>query len=91
MTFKKVLIVNRSRGSVLSLQRLKFIRMSSKTKQKSKHSNEQVVVRSLDRQITTQDLDCLREAFALFDVDRTEEITTEELGKVGRGLIRRKI
>ena len=91
MTFKKVLIVNRSRGSVLSLQRLKFMRMSSKTKQKSKHSNEQVVVRSLDRQITTQDLDCLREAFALFDVDRTEEITTEELGKVGRGLIRRKI
>ena len=48
-------------------------------------------MRSLDRQITTQDLDCLREAFALFDVDRTEEITTEELGKVGRGLIRRKI
>ena len=38
--------------------------------------------KSLDRQITAQDLDCLREAFALFDVERTEEITTEELGKV---------
>ena len=39
-------------------------------------------VRSLDRQITTQDVDCLREAFALFDIDREEEITTKELGKV---------
>ena len=39
-------------------------------------------VRSLDRQITTQDVDCLREAFALFDIDRGEEITTKELGKV---------
>lgn len=39
-------------------------------------------VRSLDRQITAQDLDCLREAFALFDADRQEEITTPELGKV---------
>ena len=38
--------------------------------------------RSLDRQITTQDIDCLREAFALFDIDREEEITTIELGKV---------
>ena len=38
--------------------------------------------RSLDRQITTQDVDCLREAFALFDNDREEEITTFELGKV---------
>ena len=38
--------------------------------------------RSLDRQITTQDVDCLREAFALFDNDREEEITTIELGKV---------
>ena len=37
---------------------------------------------SLDRQITTQDIDCLREAFALFDIDREEEITTKELGKV---------
>ena len=54
--------------------------MSSKTKQKAKHCSEQG--RSLDRQITTQDLDCLREAFSLFDVDRTEAITTEELGKV---------
>ena len=39
-------------------------------------------VRSLDRQITAQDLDCLREAFALFDADRQEEITVPELGKV---------
>ena len=37
--------------------------------------------RSLDRQITTQDIDCLREAFALFDVNRKDEITTQELGK----------
>ena len=39
-------------------------------------------VKSLDRQITAQDLDCLKEAFALFDADREEQITTEELGKV---------
>ena len=38
--------------------------------------------RSLDRQITTQDVDCLREAFALFDNERKEVITTNELGKV---------
>jgi len=40
--------------------------------------------RSLDRQITTQDVDCLREAFALFDHERKEEITTMELGKILR-------
>ena len=57
-------------------------RMSCKSKQKSSHCSVQSQVRSLDRQITPQDLDCLREAWALFDVDRTEEITTEELGKV---------
>jgi Ca2+-binding EF-hand superfamily protein len=38
--------------------------------------------RSLDRQITTQDVDCLREAFALFDNERKEVITPNELGKV---------
>ena len=38
--------------------------------------------RSLDRQITTQDVLCLREAFSLFDIDRKEDITTMELGKV---------
>ena len=38
--------------------------------------------RSLDRQITMQDIDCLKEAFALFDIDREEVITTDELGKV---------
>ena len=39
---------------------------------------------SLDRQITVQDVECLREAFALFDADRREEITVPELGKVSR-------
>ena len=39
-------------------------------------------VRSLDRQITALDLDCLREAFALFGAEREEAITTEELGRV---------
>jgi Ca2+-binding EF-hand superfamily protein len=38
--------------------------------------------RSLDRQITTKDVDCLMETFALFDNDRKEDITTMELGKV---------
>ena len=38
--------------------------------------------RSLDRQITTQDVDCLREAFALVANERKEVITTNELGKV---------
>ena len=37
-------------------------------------------VRSLDRQITALDLDCLREAFALFGAEREEAITTEETG-----------
>ena len=37
---------------------------------------------SLDRQITIQDVEFLREAFALFDADRKEAITAEELGKV---------
>ena len=37
---------------------------------------------SPDRQITEQDIDCLKEAFALFDCDRDGEITMEELGKV---------
>ena len=37
---------------------------------------------SLDRQITIQDVECLKEAFALFDADRKEAITAEELGKV---------
>merc|ERR1712165_528191 len=39
---------------------------------------------SPDRQITMQDIDCLKEAFALFDCDRDGEITVEELGKVMR-------
>ena len=37
---------------------------------------------SPDRQVTVQDIDCLKEAFKLFDCDRDGEITVEELGKV---------
>lgn len=40
---------------------------------------------SLDRQITVQDVECLREAFALFDPDKEKEVLTpERLGKVLR-------
>merc|ERR1712106_909380 len=38
----------------------------------------------MDRQLTHQDIDCLKEAFALFDNDRNGEITTDELGKILR-------
>lgn len=38
--------------------------------------------RSVDRQITIQDVECLREAFSLFDPNRKDVITPEELGKV---------
>merc|ERR1711974_156176 len=37
-----------------------------------------------DRQGTASDIDCLKEAFALFDCDRDGEISVEELGKVMR-------
>jgi len=37
-----------------------------------------------DRQVTAQDIKCLKEAFKLFDCDRDGEITVEELGKVMR-------
>merc|ERR1712037_146733 len=37
---------------------------------------------SPDRQVTSSDIDCLKEAFALFDCDRDGEISVEELGKV---------
>ena len=39
---------------------------------------------SLDRQITIQDVECLREAFALFDPDTEskELLTPDRLGKV---------
>ena len=37
---------------------------------------------SPDRQLSRQDIDCLKEAFKLFDCDRDGEITVEELGKV---------
>merc|ERR1712198_89930 len=39
---------------------------------------------SPDRQVTASDIDCLKEAFALFDCDRDGEISVEELGKVMR-------
>ena len=50
----------------------------STLEQQSRSSNAP----SLDRQITIQDVDCLREAFALFDPDKKETITAEKLGKV---------
>ena len=33
------------------------------------------------RHITVKDMECLKEAFALFDRDRDGEINTDELGK----------
>ena len=54
----------------------------ARTSVKEKAGGLTAPVRSLDRQITAQDIDCLREAFALFDADRQEEITVPELGKV---------
>jgi Ca2+-binding EF-hand superfamily protein len=39
---------------------------------------------SPDRHITAKDMECLKEAFALFDRDRDGEINTEELRKVMR-------
>ena len=35
------------------------------------------------QKLPVTDLECLKEAFALFDRDRDGEINTEELGKVG--------
>ena len=43
---------------------------------------------SPDRQVTASDIDCLKEAFALFDCDRDGEISVEELGKVGTAFSR---
>jgi len=39
---------------------------------------------SPDRHISVKEMECLKEAFALFDRDRDGEISTEELGKVMR-------
>merc|ERR1712183_376829 len=39
---------------------------------------------SPDRHINAAEMECLKEAFALFDRDRDGEISTEELGKVMR-------
>ena len=36
----------------------------------------------VDTKLAITDLECLKEAFALFDRDRDGEINTEELGKV---------
>lgn len=40
---------------------------------------------SPDRHISNTEMECLKEAFALFDRDRDGEISTEELGKVSEG------
>ena len=40
---------------------------------------------SPDRQLSREDIDCLKEAFKLFDCDRDGVITVEELGKVREG------
>ena len=37
---------------------------------------------SPDSHIGVKEMECLKEAFALFDRDRDGEISTEELGKV---------
>ena len=37
---------------------------------------------SPDKHIGAKEMECLKEAFALFDRDRDGEISTEELGKV---------
>ena len=42
---------------------------------------------SPDRQLSRQDIDCLKEAFKLFDCDRDGEITVSELGKVGTAIL----
>jgi Ca2+-binding EF-hand superfamily protein len=65
-----------------SFPKLFFFRHNTNIKMTSTPNNTPTTGRSLDRQITTQDVVCLREAFALFDNDRKEEITTMELGKV---------
>ena len=36
----------------------------------------------VDTKLAVTDLECLKEAFALFDRDRDGEISTDELGKV---------
>ena len=41
---------------------------------------------SPDRQLSREDIDCLKEAFKLFDCDRDGVITVEELGKVSLGM-----
>ena len=42
---------------------------------------------SPDRHISVKEMECLKEAFALFDRDRDGEISTEELGKVSHLLL----
>ena len=40
----------------------------------------------VEAKLAATDLECLKEAFALFDRDRDGEINTHELGKVSIGL-----
>ena len=44
---------------------------------------------SPDRHISVTEMECLKEAFALFDRDRDGEISTEELGKVSSKILNR--
>jgi len=57
---------------------------NSRSKSETVHHGSRSKGPSLDRQITVQDVECLREAFALFDPDKKETITPEKLGKVLR-------
>ena len=53
----------------------------------SNNSPDKQIINTTEKQITKQDIDCLKEAFALFDCDRDGEITVEELGKVSTLII----
>ena len=46
------------------------------------HDQAMADLSSPNSHITAKDMECLKEAFALFDRDRDGEINTEELGKV---------
>ena len=78
-------IISRQEVSTILFYRAKRNRKYSKMDKTSfshKPSRGSQQGPSLDRQITIQDVECLKEAFALFDADRKEAITSEELGKV---------
>ena len=42
----------------------------------------ELAMASPDRHLTDKEMECLKEAFTLFDRDRDGEISTEELGMV---------